>query len=124
MEGGLDSCLNLSKAKDAHAARKDRLSAVIDSGTGDFDPDIVKLPDRYEFGKWLYGDSITEELRSTGLYKTAEDLHAKFHVQASKILVLALEGDQDAARGLMTAGCEYDMISSQLIHTLNECMSV
>lgn len=110
---------NIDKAIAAHGAWKDRLTNTIASGTSDFDPAVVKLPDKCEFGKWLYGD-IPAEAKGTDYYTKSVDLHAKFHVEASKILALALQGEKADAEALMGDDSEFIKLSSTLINLLNE----
>jgi hypothetical protein len=115
---------NLQNAIDAHAQWKERLSSAIDKGTSDFDPEVVKLPDRCEFGKWLYGDMVSDDIKNTEHYAKAETLHSKFHEQAAKVLVSALEGNKEEAQQLMGPGSEFDQLSSELTDILNEWMAV
>ncbi len=111
---------NIDKAIAAHAEWKDRLSNAIESGQSDFDPAVVKLPDKCAFGKWLYGDTISGEAKTSTYYNTAVDLHAKFHVEAGKVLELALQGEKGQAKELMGPESEFAKLSSTLTDTLNE----
>jgi len=111
---------NIDKAIAAHGAWKDRLTATIASGTSDFDPTVVKLPDKCEFGKWLYGDDIPAAAKDNDYYSQSVDLHAKFHIEAGKILAFALEGNKSEAEGLMTDDSEFIKLSSTLTNLLNE----
>lgn len=111
---------NIEKAIAAHGAWKDRLTNTIASGTSDFDPEVVKQPDKCEFGKWLYGGDISSEAKVTVYYTKSVDLHAKFHVEASKILSLALQGNKADAEGLMGDDSEFIKLSSTLTDLLNE----
>ncbi len=111
---------NLTNAIAAHAQWKERLNASIESGTSDFDPSVVKLPNKCEFGQWLYGDAISDDIKESGYYKKAIDLHAQFHVEAAKVLTLALAGNTDEATKLMGAGSEFSNRSSELTSTIEE----
>lgn len=110
---------NIDKAIAAHGAWKERLTSTIASGTSDFDPEVVKQPDKCEFGKWLYGD-ISAEAKDTDYYTKSVDLHAKFHIEAGKILALALQGEKADAEALMGDNSEFITLSATLIDLLNE----
>ncbi|MGB0126992.1 MAG: CZB domain-containing protein [Rhodocyclaceae bacterium] len=111
---------NITKAISAHGQWKERLANAIASGTSDFDPEVVKLPDRCEFGKWLYGDNIPAGAKGSDYYRKALDLHAQFHAEAGTVLGLALQGERAKAEGLMTAGSKFDSLSTTLTTLLNE----
>ncbi len=111
---------NIDKAIAAHGAWKDRLTNTISSGTSDFDPEVVKQPDKCEFGQWLYGGEISSEAKDSDYYSKSVDLHAKFHEEASKILALALQGNKGDAEGLMGEDSEFIKLSSTLTELLNE----
>lgn len=110
---------NIAKAIAAHGQWKERLIQAIEAGTSDFDPDVVKQPDRCEFGKWLYGSEISNEAKSSDYYDKAVDLHAKFHVEAGKVLSAALRGDKQDAKRMMAPQSEFADLSSELTQTLN-----
>ena len=111
---------NIDKAIAAHGAWKERLTNTIASGTSDFDPDVVKQPDKCEFGKWLYGGDISTAAKDSDYYTKSVDLHAQFHVEAGKILSLALQGKKAEAEGLMGDDSEFVKLSSTLTGLLNE----
>lgn len=114
---------NITKAIAAHGQWKERLANAIASGTSDFDPEVVKLPDRCEFGKWLYGDNISAGAKGSDFYRKALDLHAQFHAEAGTVLGLALQGERARAEGLMAAGSKFDSLSSTLTTLLNDWKS-
>ncbi len=111
---------NISNAIAAHGAWKERLVGAIESGTSDFDPDVVKQPDKCEFGKWLYGDDISADAKSSDFYQKSVDLHAQFHVEAGRVLSLALQGNKDEAEKLIGPDSAFTEISSTLTDLLNE----
>lgn len=111
---------NIDKAITAHGAWKERLANAIANGSSDFDPEVVKLPDKCEFGKWLYGGDISADAKTGDYYPKAVDLHARFHVEAGKILTLALAGNKTEAEGLMADGSEFTQLSSTLTGLLND----
>lgn len=111
---------NISNAISAHGAWKERLVSAIASGTSDFDPDVVKQPDKCEFGKWLYGDDISADAKGSDYYNKSVDLHAQFHVEAGNVLSLALQGNKDEAEKLIGPDSEFTKLSSTLTDLLNE----
>lgn len=111
---------NVSKAIAAHAQWKERLTQAIEQGKSDFDPDVVKQPDKCEFGKWLYGSNISPEAKSSDFYGKVIDLHAKFHTQAGQVLSAALQGDKEGAKQMMAPESQFFQLSSTLTDTLND----
>lgn len=111
---------NISKAISAHGQWKERLAHAIWSGTSDFNPDVVKLPDRCELGAWLYGSDIAADAKASSYYQKAVDVHAKFHVEASTVLSIALQGDMAQAEKLMAPGSAFANLSATLTEVLNE----
>ena len=95
-----------------------RLRNAIDKGESDFKPEIVKTDNRCEFGKWLYGD-FPQEFKAGSTYGEIKILHAKFHVEASKILELALKGDKKAAAKMLDDANGIKIISDSLIVLLD-----
>jgi hypothetical protein len=111
---------NITRAISAHGQWKERLAHAIWSGASDFNPDVVKLPDRCELGAWLYGKDIAAEAKASVYYQEAVDVHAKFHVEAGTVLSLALRGDMATAEKLMAPGSAFADLSATLIEVLNE----
>ncbi len=80
----------------------------------------MKLPNKCEFGKWLYGNTISDDIKESNYYQKVVDLHAQFHVEAAKVLTLALAGNRDEATKLMGTGSEFANRSSELTRTIEE----
>lgn len=87
----------IKKAVGAHAAWKLKLTTAVSTGKTKLDPATVKCDDQCDFGKWLYGPTIDNDLKSGMPYKVITRLHAEFHVCASKILEQVIQGDATAA---------------------------
>jgi hypothetical protein len=100
-----------AKAVQSHAQWKIRLQSAISTGKSDFDPAQVRQDNQCDFGKWLYAVPHGER---DELWRTAVDLHAKFHKEAGAILATALAGDKDQAKAAMTEGSAYAQISREL----------
>lgn len=111
---------NITKAISAHGQWKDRLAHAIWSGASDFNPDVVKLPDRCELGAWLHGGDIAADAKASAYYQKAVDVHARFHVEASAVLSLALQGDMAQAEKRMAPGSDFYNLSATLTDVLSE----
>ena len=51
-------------------------------------------------------------------YKTVHDLHARFHLEASHVLELALAGRREDAKSAMAMGSPFATVSSKLTTAL------
>ena len=107
----------ITSAIAAHAHWKARLRSAIATGKSDFDVETVRRDDRCDFGTWLHV-SIAAPDRAGPHYTTVRDLHAKFHVEASRILGLALAGRQSEAEAAMESGGEFVRLSTKLTSEL------
>jgi methyl-accepting chemotaxis protein len=108
----------IQKAIAAHASWKARLRSAIDTGKFDVTPAVIKADNQCEFGKWLYGADFTAADKQTQNYRAAMDLHAKFHLEAAKVVQLATSGHKDEASVAMGLGGSYTQASSALTKEL------
>lgn len=109
----------INKAIAAHGAWKVRIHEAIVNGRSDFQPEIVRLDNACDFGKWLY--SLSEEERAGEYWEKVNLIHAKFHATAAQILKLAVEERAKEALALMTdLKGEYVTSSILLTNTLQE----
>jgi len=89
----------INKAIGVHGMWKQRLREAIDTGRSDFTVERVRPENLCDFGKWLHALPPTDKVSPQ--WKTVQDLHAKFHLEASRILGLAISGKtQDAEKAL------------------------
>jgi hypothetical protein len=89
----------INKAIGAHGMWKQRLRQAIDSGQSEFSVERVRPDNQCEFGKWLH--ALPAGDKSSDHWKSVQDLHAKFHTEAARVLDLALKGQkQKAEEGL------------------------
>ena len=88
----------------AHGMWKLRLKTAISSGASDLSPAEVGCDNLCDFGKWLYDESMTAEIRNGMPYKVVKRLHAEFHKTAENILKTALAGDVSKAKELLEGG--------------------
>lgn len=90
----------INKAIAAHGVWKVRLHEAITSGASDYRPESVALDTACDFGKWFYAIPVAE--RPAEFWGKVQELHARFHTEAGRILKFALEGNPDEALALMT----------------------
>ncbi len=108
---GMTTVEMTAKAVQSHAQWKIRLQSAISTGKSDFDPATVRQDNQCDFGKWLYEVPARERDDN---WKTAVDLHAKFHREAGSILATALSGDKEKAKAAMGDGSVYAQVSKDL----------
>ncbi len=103
---------DIDKALIAHGAWKQRLNAAIESGSSQFQVSQVREDNRCDFGKWFY--SLPAEIRETDIGRKIQKIHAEFHVEAARILDLALKGKKEEALRALSSESRYVSISGQL----------
>ncbi len=106
----------IGKAIVAHSHWKQHLKKAIDTGESEFSVDTVQSPHLCEFGTWL--DS--EEGKSLPNYDEIYELHQKFHLEAARILNLALKGHSNDAETLLAFGSDFSKTSAKLVNKLSE----
>jgi len=97
-----------------HESWKARLLNAIETGSSEWAPRTVKADDQCDFGKWLYGCS--PDAKALPRYNIIKQLHAQFHVEAGRILEIALLGHKDNA--VVELAGQYAKLSSSLIAEL------
>jgi hypothetical protein len=98
----------------AHEAWKARLLDAIQAGVSEWNPRTVKADNQCDFGKWLYG--CPPAVRSSPHYGIVKKIHAQFHMEAGRVLEIALAGNKDYAIADMAG--QYTQISSSLVDEL------
>jgi hypothetical protein len=94
----------LKKAVAAHSLWKTRLAAAIDTGKSEYTSESIRTDNQCEFGKWLYGPTITATEKAGKHYEGVRKLHAEFHKLAGDVLKLALAGKKDEAHKMIESG--------------------
>jgi len=110
----------IQKAIAAHASWKTRLRTAVATGKFDVTPADIKVDNRCEFGKWLYGPDFSAAEKLTKNYRTAVDLHAKFHQEAARVVEWATSDHKDEAEKAMGLEGSYTKASSTLTKELIE----
>lgn len=107
----------LNKAIKAHSTWKVRLKDAVDSGSSEFSPSQVRNNDICEFGKWL--NTLPSAEKALLDYQNIQPLHQKFHVEAAKVLELAISGQREKAHHALTdIRSEFVYTSAKLINAL------
>ncbi len=107
----------ISKAMWAHGQWKHRLRKAVDTGSSEFSVKTVCADDQCDFGKWLNG--MPPERKGAADWKNIKTLHAQFHVEAGRVLELALGGRKAEAEKALGMGSGYSKASANLIAALD-----
>lgn len=106
----------ITKAISSHGMWKNTLRSSIDTGKCSSTPEKVQHDYHCSFGKWLL-NRIDPSLQGF-LYNEIIEIHKKFHIEAARVLTLALKGKKEEALELIQLGSEFSKISSLLISKL------
>jgi Chemoreceptor zinc-binding domain len=106
----------IDAARASHELWKARLLSVIESGSSEWSPQTVKADNQCDFGRWLY--ACPPEEKASPHYNVVKHLHAQFHIEAGRILDIALRGERDNAIAEMDEGRRYTEFSAALIDEL------
>ena len=110
----------IEKGIGVHGMWKARLRRAIETGKFDASIDTIRKDNHCDFGKWLYGSTLSDIDKASNSYKTVRDLHEEFHRTAAKIVDLALSGKKDEASKMISHDGEYALISSILTAKMME----
>jgi hypothetical protein len=116
---GTDLDTQIQAAVGAHAQWKFRLNAAIEQGTSDFVVGTVRKDDQCPFGKWLHYE-IAAGLKAAGHYRAVKELHATFHLEAAKVLELAVSGKKEQAKAAMDLRSPFSETSFALTRAMKE----
>ncbi len=110
--------VQIVKAMDAHSNWRKRLEYAIETGVTDLDVDLIKTDKHCAFGKWLNGKKLTPQVINSDIYKQVKEIHAQFHIEASRIAELATAGKKAEAYELLEPYARYNQVSIQLMKKL------
>jgi hypothetical protein len=102
----------LNSAIAAHGRWKARLRHAVETGKSELTSEAVRADNLCEFGKWLGSCSAAE--KTTERWKKIRALHAEFHKEAARILVLAIAGRKGEAETALALGSPFSKISADL----------
>ena len=97
-----------------HGMWKKRLKNTIDTGKINVPISAIKADNQCNFGKWLYGPTITDEEKNSHHYHKVRELHAAFHEKASKVAQLAISGHKAGAMKMLEVNGEFTRASADL----------
>ena len=103
----------IKKAIGAHGMWKVRMKNAINTGKSEFTIEQVSVDNQCEFGRWLYGSTISAA-EKTADYETCRKLHAEFHKVTAGVLRQALAGDKDAAAKALAPDGKFTDASARL----------
>jgi hypothetical protein len=112
----MDLQTEVDNAIAAHGMWKRRLRTAIDAGQSEWSPEGVRPDNLCAFGKWLY--SLPPATKGSAQWMEIRALHADFHVEAARVLQMALEGRRAEAEAALAAGSKFGSISSNLVGAL------
>lgn len=99
-----------------HSMWKSRLQELIEHGKIQVPAVMLKLDNQCKFGKWLYGPTITENVKHSERYKKVKSLHTEFHSIVAKVTELTLSGRRIEAEKFLAT--QFDLASTQLIEEM------
>ncbi|WP_067735936.1 CZB domain-containing protein [Novosphingobium naphthalenivorans] len=102
MNADEDMIAQITGAQHKHLKWKVRLMTAIAQGQADVTPEEAACDRSCDFGKWFHGPSMGGDVQKTEAWKTINDIHAAFHKSAAQVLRLALTGQADDARTLIS----------------------
>ena len=109
----------LQDAVRAHERWTTQLDEAIRSGGADFQVDTVRMDDQCQLGRWLYG-SGKEELDDPVAWELIRDIHARFHIEAADVLLLARSGHRGDAAEAMDLETPFGEWSATLLAALRD----
>ena len=102
----------IDKAIGAHGMWKNRLNQAIQSGSSDYTVAGVRPDNLCAFGKWLHG--LPPSVKNSQSWNGVRALHAEFHLEAARVLDLALDGKKAGAASALASGSRFADTSAKL----------
>ncbi|MDT8446625.1 MAG: CZB domain-containing protein [bacterium] len=119
MVAAKDLSEEIKQAIGAHGQWKMRLLDAIETGQSEWTPEKVRPNCNCAFGKWLESFNETEK---TTHYRTVYGLHTDFHVEAARILELALNQLTEEARIAVQSNSTYSDLTQSLVLAMTTWM--
>jgi hypothetical protein len=102
----------------AHRLWKQRLHSAVTKGATVFRLAQVQMDHVCDFGQWFYG--LPAAVQETEQGQTIRELHAAFHTEAARILLLALDEHVAEAEQALEPGHLYAQLSEHLISAMTQ----
>ena len=112
-----DKAQQITRALGVHGQWTVRLTSAIAAGASEFDVATVRRDDKCEFGSWLH-HSINTQDRASERYARVKDLHARFHLEAARVLSLAVSGHKSEAQHAMAPSGAFSKVAGDLTSEL------
>ncbi len=104
----------IKNAIGSHGIWKKKLKNAVDSGKIDIQISAIEAENQCNFGKWLYGNTISEKAKNSIHYQKVRELHAAFHEKASKVAQFATSGRKEVAMKMLEVNGEFTTASADL----------
>jgi methyl-accepting chemotaxis protein len=107
--------MKLEEAIQAHSRWKVRLRSCI-AGQEKLDPNEVAKDHVCPLGQWIHGDGAVH--RSSPMFTSMQQEHARFHRAASEVARKAMGGDKNGAERMLGAGSEFEAASTKVAQSI------
>ena len=97
---------------------KARLKTTINAGKSDVPIETIRSDNICDFGKWLYGTSLSAQDKASPHYSKVKDLHAQFHHAAGSVAGLAVSGKKADATNMLNG--DFGTVSTKLTQVMME----
>ncbi len=112
----------IDEAVAAHHLWKQHFHSAITKGASIFRLAQIETDQVCDFGQWFY--SLPASVQETEQGKTIRQLHAAFHTEAARILLLALDEHVAEAVQALEPGRPYAQLSDQLISAMTQWKAI
>jgi purine-binding chemotaxis protein CheW len=116
----------LKDALASHRKWRDRIRETIETCKSESSIESLRRDDADEFGKWIY-QTITPAEKASAHFSPALERHAKFHIEASQVLAMALKGQKEQATRALGLGSPFSLAATEFDSTLmawyQECIT-
>jgi len=102
----------IAKAIGTHGMWKQHLKLAVETGKSDLKVEKVRLGNECEFGRWL--ESLPAAEQHSEHWKLVQKAHAEFHIEAARVLGLALSGHKADADKALDSNGRFSDLSSDL----------
>jgi len=104
----------LNEALQAHTMWKITLKSAIQMGSLKTPIEDLRNDKLCDFGAWLYGVTITEQLKKSAHYRKILKLHATFHEKTAMVGHLAVTGKKAEAENMMALNGDFTLAANEL----------
>ena len=102
----------IAKAIGTHGMWKQQLKQAVETGKSELRVETVRSGNECEFGRWL--QSLPAGIQQSEHWKKVQKSHAEFHIEAARVLGLALSGRKGDAEKALDSNGRFSDLSSNL----------